>query len=202
MHYDPLNLPPSYPIAAIYQNTAPDPTSPWAMPGKYEAKLTVNGYAMAKASFEIKMDPRVKTSVVDLQKQHDLSYDCYTGRKEIMRTLNEISRLRSQLKGLQPKATGELLKSITEMDVAISRFQSTQPGSTDPSFARIDNAFAGLFNILQEADQAPTSQTVNAANETKTNYKKLLADWNRFKTKQVPELNKRLKDAGIVQLSF
>jgi hypothetical protein len=43
MHYHPLNLPPAYPIAAIYENTAPEATSPWVMPGHYVAKLTVNG---------------------------------------------------------------------------------------------------------------------------------------------------------------
>src|SRR6185295_7342768 len=42
MRYDPLTLPVSYPIAAIYKNTAPNETSPFVMPGKYVVTLTVD----------------------------------------------------------------------------------------------------------------------------------------------------------------
>lgn len=76
MHYAPLNEPASYPIAATYMNTAPDATSPWVMPGKYIAKLTVDGEERYQV-FEIKMDPRIKTATKDLQRQHDYSLKCY-----------------------------------------------------------------------------------------------------------------------------
>jgi photosystem II stability/assembly factor-like uncharacterized protein len=76
MHYTPLNVPASYPISAVYNNTAPNTTSPWVMPGTYTAKLTVNGKSYLQ-SFAIKMDPRVKTSLKVLQQQHDLSLLCY-----------------------------------------------------------------------------------------------------------------------------
>ena len=83
MHYTPLNVPASYPIAATYMNTAPDVTSPWVMPGKYIAKLTVDGKELFQ-SFEVKMDPRVKTSIKDLQLQHDYSLKCYNYIKQCL----------------------------------------------------------------------------------------------------------------------
>ncbi len=83
MHYTPLNVPASYPIAAIYNNTAPGETSPWVMPGKYIAKLTVDGEERFQP-LEIKMDPRVKTTVKDLQLQHDYSVKCYEYIKACM----------------------------------------------------------------------------------------------------------------------
>src|SRR6201991_344228 len=39
LHYQPLNVPASYPISAVYANTAPVATSPWVMPGTYMLKL-------------------------------------------------------------------------------------------------------------------------------------------------------------------
>jgi len=81
MHYTPLNEPATYPMTAIFQNTAPSATSPWVMPGNYSVKLTVNGKTITQP-FSIKMDPRVKTSLVDLQKQFSLSMICYEGRKK------------------------------------------------------------------------------------------------------------------------
>ena len=79
MHFTPLNEPASYPMTAIYQNTAPAATSPWVLPGNYIVKLTVNGKTVSQP-FTIKMDPRVKTSLADLQKQFTLSMICYEGR--------------------------------------------------------------------------------------------------------------------------
>ncbi|MEY3922180.1 MAG: hypothetical protein RL634_1941 [Bacteroidota bacterium] len=79
-HYEPLNESPSYPIAAVKNNTAPDPTSPWAMPGTYTVRLKVNGQVQEQ-KFNVVMDPRVKTSLKDLQRQHDLSMICYEGKK-------------------------------------------------------------------------------------------------------------------------
>src|SRR5580698_10128623 len=76
LHTQPLNLPPSYAIAAIYGQTAPNPTSPWVMPGTYTVKLTVDGKSYTQPLL-IKMDPRVKTPVAELKKQYDLSDKCY-----------------------------------------------------------------------------------------------------------------------------
>jgi photosystem II stability/assembly factor-like uncharacterized protein len=92
MHYQPLNVPPSYPIAAIYMNTAPDATSPWVMPGKYEAHLIVDGKKYVQ-SFEVKMDPRIKTVTPNLQKQHDYSLKCYQYIKACMAKGKDFEKL-------------------------------------------------------------------------------------------------------------
>lgn len=86
MHYQPLNVPPTYPISATYMNTAPEPTSPWVLPGTYTARLTVDGKKYDQ-SFTVKMDPRVKTSVKDLALQHDLSLMCYNNMQKCMTAL-------------------------------------------------------------------------------------------------------------------
>jgi photosystem II stability/assembly factor-like uncharacterized protein len=85
LHYQPLNEAPSYAIAAVKNNTAPDPTSPWVMPGVYTVRLKVNGQ-LQEQSITVVMDPRVKTSVKDLQRQHDLAMICYEGKKKTEHT--------------------------------------------------------------------------------------------------------------------
>ena len=46
MHYAPITgIEPEYPMTAIYRDTPPAPTSPWAMPGDYTVVLTANGKA-------------------------------------------------------------------------------------------------------------------------------------------------------------
>lgn len=90
MHYQPLNLPPRYPIAAVYKNTAPSPTGPWVMPGKYTVRLNVNGKVYTQ-KLMVKMDPRVRTSPADLQRQFDLSMRCYEGQGRILAMLRKLN---------------------------------------------------------------------------------------------------------------
>ncbi|MEY4051577.1 MAG: glycoside hydrolase [Chitinophagia bacterium] len=83
MRYEALNVPAAYPMTAIIHNTPPDATAPWVMPGTYKIRLTVNGQTQEQP-MTITMDPRVKTSISEWQRQHDLSMICYEGRKKSM----------------------------------------------------------------------------------------------------------------------
>lgn len=89
MHYQPLNVPATYAIGAIYMNSAPEPTSPWVMPGLYTARLTVDGKTYNQP-FAVMMDPRVKTVRKDLAVQHDLSLTCYKNLQICMKALHEM----------------------------------------------------------------------------------------------------------------
>lgn len=138
IHYTPLNVAPSYPISATYMNTAPEATSPWVMPGKYTAKIVVGGDSKEYAqTFEVKPDPRVKTTVKDLQLQHDLSLMCYNNIKICM----------------------EKLESLNE---------NAEPAKTLNTYI---NKFTAIHNVLQESDWPPTTQMINAAEETAVAFK-------------------------------
>jgi len=96
MKYTPLNLPVSYPMTAVKNNTAPDATAPWVLPGTYTVRMTI-GSKTLEQPLEIKMDPRVKTALIDLQRQHQLSKACYEARKQTMNKYPQIDRKLSAL---------------------------------------------------------------------------------------------------------
>jgi len=171
MHYTPLNLPASYPISAIYKNTAPEETSPWAMPGTYTVKLTVDGKTISQPLL-VKMDPRVRTAAIDFQKQHDLSLQCYEGRKKCMEVLTEVRTYRATLKAQDP---------LNKKDQLLSTLEATPQGSQEPSFGRLNNSFASLHNVLQETDMRPTTQTIKAVVDAQKELNDLLKKWNELK---------------------
>jgi hypothetical protein len=129
IHYQPLNVPPSYPISATYMNTAPDPTSPWVLPGMYTLRLTVDGEEF-KEPLIVKMDPRVKTATKDLALQHDLSLLCYnhiikcrddlrsmTGKEQVAETtkyVNTFSSLQNILQDSDMPPTTQTIKAVNE----------------------------------------------------------------------------------------
>src|SRR5699024_6351653 len=73
LHYArPAGMTASYPIAAVYRNTARRPEGVWAHPGQYTVRLTVNGTSVTQP-LSVKMDPRVKTTPAALLQQFTLS---------------------------------------------------------------------------------------------------------------------------------
>ncbi len=121
MKYNPINEPAAYPMGAIKNNTAPDATAPWVMPGMYRVQLTING-KLQEQTIEVKMDPRVKTSLKDLQRQHDLSMICYKGKQlahdkfpAIERKFNQLFQVLENTE-MSPTATIEKAVIATQIE--------------------------------------------------------------------------------------
>ncbi len=148
IRYTPLNVSPSYPMSAIYKNTAPHPTSPLVMPGSYTVRLTVDGKAITK-TFNVIMDPRVKTSIKDLQLQHDLSFKSYLNILKIRNALKEISEKKDD--------------KFPDIEKELSRYMRT---------------FSSLQNLLQQSDMPPTSQMISAFNEAEKGFENIWTKWN------------------------
>ena len=166
LHYTPLNVPPVYPIGAVYKNTAPEPTSPWVLPGKYVAKLTANGQSQTQ-SFEVKMDPRVKTPAATLKLQHDLAIACYDGHKQCMENIETIKTERNKLAGKTDAAS-------IKRDDQLKNLLSSPPGAALPSFSGVERNFAALLNNLTNNDWPPTTQMIEAVKQSKADLERLL----------------------------
>ena len=88
------------PIAAIPFNTAPAPTTPWAPPGHYTVKLTVNGKTLSQP-MTIKQDPRVKTPALVMQQVYTLSTAAYREAANAFAAAGQAQQLREQVAKLQ-----------------------------------------------------------------------------------------------------
>lgn len=196
LHYTPLNIPPSYPISAIYKNTAPEPTSPWAMPGTYKIELKVNGQTFSQP-LTINMDPRVKTSSTELQKQHDYSLMCYKGRKNITAISNETIHLHNQIKILRSKTNGDLHASLDSLDEKIINLENANLHTNAKSFSQVYNSFAALFNQLQESDMPPNYRVIEEVKAAQKSFVDLNQSWKKIKTTDIPGMNQELKKAGV-----
>ncbi|MEP7251327.1 MAG: hypothetical protein ABI683_03075, partial [Ginsengibacter sp.] len=195
LHYTPINTPPSYPISAIYKNTAPRPTSPWVMPEDYMVKLSIDGKVFSQ-SLTIKMDPRVKTSKAELQKQHDLAITCYEARKKIIGISQATVSLHNQLKDLGTKASGELAASLKSFDNKITTMDKGNPGDKLKGFSQVYATFTGLFEDLEGADMPVPSQVNEAVLKNEIELKRLYNNWDKTKS-EIAAINKKLKEVGM-----
>src|ERR1041385_4611009 len=85
-----------YPIAAVALNTPREPAGPWVLPGTYTVKLTVNGRSTTRP-LVVRMDPRVRTPMPVLTRQHVLSQQLARALKQDFGALQEVRALRARI---------------------------------------------------------------------------------------------------------
>lgn len=195
LRYDPLPaILPSYPIAAVYGQTTPEPTAPWVMPGNYTVRLTVNGKTQEQP-LTVRMDPRVKTTQADLQLQHDLSSRCYWNRLNIKMVDAQASDLREQIMAKLPSLQTEAATTLSGFEQRLSALFETPKGSKRPGFIRLERRFDSVFGILQEADMPPTSQAIAAEKSSNDDFMALMGTYQQLIQAELPTLNALLKKA-------
>ena len=186
LHYQPLNVPASYPIAAIYMNTAPSATSPWVMPGTFTVRLTAGGKTYTQP-LTVRMDPRVKTPASTLQQQHDLALSAYRGRVRAMESIVKIKLFRARIAGLLAQASGDRVTVLQQLDARAATLEGQgrrgargAPAATAAgpvSFSQLQSDYATIFTILEEADLAPTVQAQTALQTTEQAARSSEAAW-------------------------
>jgi photosystem II stability/assembly factor-like uncharacterized protein len=204
MHYAPVpGVAPSYPISAVYMNTPPAPTSPWAMPGKYTVVLTVNGRSHSQP-LVLRMDPRVTTEQKDLVEQYKLSKELYD-QWLLLAALAESARpLRGQITDLRAKIPEELKKRFEEFSENAGVFaggggpQGPPGGQTArATVASVTGRLRTLLTQTEDVDLAPTAEQKRAAAESVKDAETLLANWQLFRTQALPAMNQELQGKGL-----
>jgi hypothetical protein len=144
LHYPPpAVLERTYPIAAIYRNTPAEPRGPWALPGAYTVRLTVDGRTLTRP-LRLKMDPRVKATPEDLATQLDRSQEIVRDLARSVEALPRVKKERARTpEGPRAKELGELESKLTSLN----------------------RRLATVYGILQDVDAAPTPAALQSAQE-------------------------------------
>jgi len=196
-----------YPISAIYGDTPLYPLGATVLPGEYGVVLTVAGKSYTQP-LNIRMDPRVKIAPEDLARHFQLDYKIAVALHQDYEALQQVRALRAQLKTLAGQAS--ITKSAAALEAKAAalegeegdyatRYLSTPEGR---SLARLNGGFNALVSALDTADAAPTTQQVAMFVELEKALEEQLSAWEQLKSKDIPELNKELKKAGLPQIDL
>jgi photosystem II stability/assembly factor-like uncharacterized protein len=216
LHYAPIpGVAPQYPIAAVYRNTAPASTSPWAMPGNYTVVLTVKGRKYEQL-LRLTMDPRVKTGTADLAQQFNASKQMYDVSLALNAISEEARRVRGQITELRPKITDATLKS--HLDALAEKIQNTAGAGGGGGFggggggqggggprttaASVSGRARTLFGLIEEADVAPTTQIAAALPDVIKDSTSVQQSWQGIKSSDIPAFNQELRAAGLPPLTI
>jgi hypothetical protein len=203
---------------AVYD--AGDPIAPLVLPGTYQVRLTVGGKTQT-ASFEVKMDPRVKISAEDLRKQFDLLLKLRDRQDEMNKTIIAIRDLRGQLTALEKRLEagqaaksdasdppnpvveastdlGKKIRTIEEELIQVNG-KSTEDFANYPT--KLESKLAYLQNVTDSADAAPTAAEQAVFAELDQRLEAQLAKWRDVLAKDVPALNEAMRKNNIALIA-
>ena len=189
---------------------------PWAPPGQYTVKLTVDGHAYSQP-LTVKMDPRIKTPLPGLLKQFEVANRVGELQEQVSVAIREASRLRGQLQSLRPKV--ETQKTLADALAALERRTEAMAGaapSNNPDFEGVgtpsapdrtslrflSGALSELERAVESADVAPSTDALTAFARDQQAVGRALAQWNEIKNQDLPRLNSLLRQANLPGVSI
>ena len=187
---------------------AGEPIGPFALPGKYQARLTVGGKTQT-AEFEVKMDPRVRTSPEDLRKQFELMVKLRDRQDELNKAVMAIRDLTSQLQSLEKRiGTGDSAKALigastdlrkkirgVEEELVQVNSKSSEDQANYPTM--LNSKFSALQNLVDSADTAPTVAEAAVFGELDHRLDAQLTKWRDVLAKDLPALNAAMQKNNI-----
>jgi hypothetical protein len=185
-----------------------EPNGPLALPGKYQARLTVGGKTQT-AQFEVKMDPRVQTSAEDLRKQFELMLKLRDRQDEMNKTVIAIRDLTSQLQSLEKRIgaadsgkplvseSSDLRKKVRaiEEDLVQVNSKASEDQANYPTM--LNSKLSALQNLVDSADTAPTAAEAAVFSELDQRLETQLSKWRDVLSKDLPTLNATMQKNNI-----
>jgi hypothetical protein len=154
LHYPPpAALSHNYPISAIYRNTWREPRGPVALPGRYEVRLIVDGRTVTQP-LTVRMDPRVRATPAALAQQFAAASRLTAAMRRDVDALQAVRGL-----GVKTAASDSLGRAL----------------------ASLNGQLAGLLDLIDGVDAAPTTQAMRAVATLESKLATLLARWNAMR---------------------
>jgi hypothetical protein len=189
----PVKIPNSF-----YSSTGP--IGPLVLPGKYEVRLVANGKTL-KQPLEVRLDPRIKVSSADLQKEFDLAWKVYESTNQLHTAVNQIRESHAELARLKRRFGNEprlqpVVLAAKDLDSKMDQIeqgliQVNMKGSeANLAFPNeLNEKFDTFIRSVESADGEPTKQQYEVYEEFNGQLQKLLADWHQVQSRDVQSFN-------------
>ena len=195
----------SYGINAIYGvGTSVVPRGPLVLPGRYRVELTVDGRSYTQP-LVVTLDPRVHPVGDALQKQLDLARQIGQAMNAIASAYAELAQLHAQLTALSKQLADKptqaaLLSSVNSLDQKLVALQTK--AAHDHNLATINARLTDLATQINDGDRAPPASYMQAFKQYAGYAQMALKEWLGIQVKEMPALNRRLVQQGLLPLKL
>ena len=184
---------------------------PMAPPGMYSVRLRADGKSYT-VPLELRLDPRVKVSGEDVQKQVELGRKIVAQVSEIHEAISAIRELRAQTRGLDKRfgddaryaslvtATKDFDKKSYDLESQLLQVNSKSSESNLNYPVLIDERLHSLLFSVESADALPTRQQYEVYEDLEKETQPLLARYHELISKDLAALNEMVNKQNIPAL--
>ncbi|HEX7018986.1 MAG TPA: hypothetical protein VF159_03180 [Gemmatimonadaceae bacterium] len=172
--------------AAVPYRTYPNVNAPWAAPGRYSVRLTVDGKSYTQPLM-LRMDPRVKTSAAVIGQVSAVSREMYDDAVAANALLGTARAFASSLDTTSADAAKRKLEIDSIAPPAVSAptgrrgFRARGAATAGPTFESVGSELLNAAMAMQSADVAPTSAQLAAVTKARADWKAIQARWLRLR---------------------
>ena len=188
-----------------------NPRAPKAVPGIYQARLTVDGKAQNQP-LKIIMDPRSPATAGTLAQQLDLGRQIFEETVESRRALAEISSVQKQLAEVQQKFDqqnsaaydGHLKPAIQDAQTSIIQILTHKENDDEQmsGLKEANSALASALRVVESGDRDVPSQAIEVFKQASQQVKARIAEWGEFKRTALARLNRQLHESNLPPLEL
>ena len=202
MHYDPIASSGGGAGGAVPHRTYPGVNSPWAPPGAYTVRLTVDGKS-TRQPLTLRLDPRVKTPALALTQLATLTREMFDGARSAHAAYTDARALVAQLDKIPGADIGAFKAKVDSLAPAAAPGGGGRGGrggaavaTAAPTLEGVSMAMLAAAMSMQSAEVLPTATQVAACARARSQLRGVMPRWNALKTTKLAALNARRKAAG------
>ena len=205
LHYDAIGEDPDAgdegATGAVPYHTYDMPYSPWAPPGQYTVRLTVDSTRYTQP-ITLRLDPRVKTSAADLAQLHSVTRQTYDAAVAAHAAFEQARALIAELDSLTGSDVSAFKAQVEALAPAsaVGRrrgFGGPPGGAAAPlNLESASNAMMVAAMAMQGADVAPTARQVATAARARADAGAPMRAWTALKTSGLAAFNAKRQASG------
>ena len=180
---------------------------PLAVPGRYEARLSVGGVARSQP-FELLADPRGGATIDDLEAQRNLLLRIRDRRTALSRAMHQARAIREQVREWSGRASSDeslsavveaadgIVKALDGIEESLVQLKADGQLGGISHEARLDAKLADLTVVVSSGDHPPTSQAYAVFEKVSERVGKVLARLERTRRRGGGEAQRAHRGAG------
>ncbi|HEU4990613.1 MAG TPA: hypothetical protein VFT41_12570, partial [Gemmatimonadaceae bacterium] len=188
---------------AVPHRTYPSVNAPWAPPGRYAVRLTVDGKTYTQPLM-LALDPRVKTPAAGLAQLAAQSRRMYDGARETHAAYEQARALVAELERLQGSGVDAFrrdVEAVAPKPAPAGRgrgfgFFGRGPAGP-PTLESVTTSQISAAMAMQAADATPTAGQLAACNAAAGDARAVMARWADIRTRGLARFNAARKAAGL-----
>ena len=181
---------------------------PKAVPGEYQAKLTVGEWSQTQ-TFTVGIDPRLDTTVADFEEQYELAVEVGTKMDELWSALTDLRDVKQQVSALSQRLrdqeggddlgsmSRELSTALTAVEGEITQLEG-EGGQDALNFpGRFDNQWAALYGAVSSPDHPVPAGTKQRLVDLTPRFDELLAQVRAIYDTQLVAFNNSVRAMNV-----